>query len=93
MICRNDFVQGDMLVPIAGVGVLFRHSKPDHLLRAGMNAGKTGLTAAGRVNGLSACYTNGAGGAHLFADSAADAGIADLDKMLKYIRRHLTNTA
>ena len=82
-----------MLVAIAGTRVLFRHSKPDGLLRTGMDTGKAGLAAAGRVNGFAAYYTNGTGGAHLFADPAADAGIADLDKVLKHIRRHLTGTA
>ena len=73
MIGRDDVLQRDVRIAIAGGGILFRNRQRDRAVRAGMDAGETGLAMAGRVHRPAVLHADRAGRTDLFTDAASDA--------------------
>src|SRR5699024_7703582 len=78
----NQILQRDVLVAVAGVGVLLRHSQSYGLVRAGVYTGQAVLAAAWYVHCPAVLEHHAVRRTHARTYAAADAAVGDGHKLL-----------
>ena len=69
----NDFLQRDVLIAVAGLGVLLLDRQLNGFVGAGMDTGQTRLTMSRRMPRLAIHHMDRAGGAHLLTNPTTHA--------------------
>ena len=92
MVGLDQLRKADVLVAVAGAGILLRDTQPDGFLGAGVGTCQTGLAVSRDMYRSSVFYMNGRRWTYLFTDSASDTPFPDFQKMLPRIRRTFVHT-